>query len=87
MQIITQLRHGIGLCAVDPGQGQVLPFQQVLQVADQVFRIEELAGLNRLFLIFVRVEGGDSLLGRAVFFILQALFLQFIQQNVPRQHQ
>ena len=56
-------------------------------MADQVFRIEELAGLNRLFLIFVRVEGGDSLLGRAVFFILQALFLQFIQQNVPRQHQ
>ena len=42
---------------------------------------------NGLLLIFVAVERRDALLGRAVFLIHQARFLECIQLAVPRQQQ
>ena len=53
VEIFTQFLQGVRLCAVNTGQGQVLPFQQIGQMARQIFRIEQFAGLNRFLLIFV----------------------------------
>ena len=53
----------------------------------QILRVEQLAGLNGLLLIFIGIEGGNALLGGAILFVLQPAFLQGIQSNVPGQHQ
>ena len=50
-------------------------------------RIEEFPGHDGLFLELVGVEGGDALLGGAVFFVLQAGLLQAVQIPVPGQQQ
>ncbi|KAF5067964.1 hypothetical protein DSECCO2_248230 [anaerobic digester metagenome] len=53
----------------------------------QVLGIQKLPGLNGLLLELIGIEGGNALLGGAVFFVLQAGFLQPVQQTVPRQQQ
>ena len=78
---------GIRIRAVDALQGQVFPFHQVLQAPFEHFRIEQFPGHNCFFLILVTVEGGDPLLGGAVFLVRQALFLQLVQPPVPGQEQ
>ncbi len=50
-------------------------------------RIEEFPGHDGLFLELVGVEGGDALLGGAVFLVLQAGLLQAVQIPVPGQQQ
>ena len=47
------------------------------------FRIEQLAGQDRLFLVFVGIERRDALLGGAGLFFLQAALLKHVQLPVP----
>ena len=53
----------------------------------QVLGVQQLPGHHRLFLIPVGIEGGDALLGGAVFLVRQTGFLQTVQLPVPRQQQ
>ena len=53
----------------------------------QLVRIEQLPGQDGLLLVFVRIEGGNALLGGAVFLVPQALLLQGVQVPVPGQQQ
>ena len=52
-----------------------------------MLRIQQLAGLNGLFLVFIRVERRDTLLGGAVLLVLQPRLLQRVQLPMPRQQQ
>ena len=53
----------------------------------ELVRIQELSGHDGLFLVLVRIEGGDALLGGTVFLVRQALLLQAVQIPVPGQQQ
>ena len=53
----------------------------------QVVGIQQLTGLNGLFLVLVGIERSDALLGGAVHLVLQAGLLQRVQLPVPRQQQ
>ena len=53
----------------------------------ELLGVEKLPGHDRLFLVFVGVEGGDALLGGAVLLIRKALLLQVVQITVPGQQQ
>ena len=89
--IIIQPGHQIlqldRLRAVDAGEGQVFPLQQLGGVGFQGLPIEQLAGQEGLFLILIGIEGGDALLGGAIGMILQAGFLQAVQLAMPGQQQ
>ena len=81
------LVHGVGLGPVDLGEDQVLPLQNVLEVGLEMLGIEELAGHDGLFLVLVRVERSDALLGGAVLLVLETGLLQGVQIPVPGQQE
>ena len=51
----------------------------------QFLWVEEFTRKNGLLLVFVRIKGGDALLGRTVFFVSKTFFLKFIHIPVPRE--
>ena len=82
-----QLVHGDRLSAVNAGEGQVLPLQQVLQMLIKMLGMQEFTRHNGLFLVFIGVKRRNALLGGAVFFIFQTGFLQTVLETVPGQQQ
>ena len=82
-----QLLHGHRLCAVDPGQGQVFPLHQILQVLPQMLGVQQLSGKNGLLSVLVRIEGGNALLGGAELLVGQSGLFQTVQLPMPGHQQ
>ena len=53
----------------------------------QIVRVEQFPGLNGLLLVLVGVKRRNALFGGAVLFVLQPVLFQFVQSDMPGQHQ
>ena len=81
------LVEGIGLGVIDVFNGEILPLQNTGKTAAEILGIEQLAGLDGLFLVFVAVNRRDAPLGGAVSPVLEAGLLQRVQIPVEGEDQ
>ena len=75
------------LGAVDPCEGEVFPLQYLGEALFHLPGVVEVAGLKRLFLVLVGIEGGDALLRRAELVRAEALLLERVLLLVPGHEQ
>src|SRR5699024_11181295 len=73
--------------AIDAGEDEVFPLQQAGEALAQLGGVGEVARLEGLFLVFVRVEGRDALARGAVFVRAEPPLLQRVLLLVPGQEQ